>query len=55
MNPDDYEFNSYQEEFDFDRFNIDDYDNQIDYYDEEYPFESAGFGLDESYNPRAEC
>jgi hypothetical protein len=51
MNPDDYEFDSYEKEFDFDRFNIDNYDND---YSEEYSFESSGFGLDGSYNPLAE-
>jgi hypothetical protein len=51
MNPDDYEFGSYSEEFNFDLFNTDPYDMDVTY-DDDYDFASLGLDLTEvQYNP----
>lgn len=51
MNPDSYEFDSYEKEFDFDKFNIDPYDMDVTY-DDDYDLASLGLNLTEAdYNP----
>lgn len=52
MNPDDYEFSSYDEEFDFDRFNSDPYDS--DEYNEYDMSSYIHFDREGIYNPMAE-
>lgn len=52
MNPDEYEFDSYQEEFDFDRFNVDPYESED--YNDDYAYITANFDVDDIYNPLAE-